>query len=127
MMQAITTLRVESQSGEVYILTQAYEAFNLKYDEHLSTSIPGSWKYTKPDGKPDVLQQIEHGALSVVGGYRNLGRLYRGIICPTLRQYTLSGDGINMTDGLILATTYKQVKRIPHILLLLMTAGVYGK
>jgi endoglucanase len=94
-------LRVESQSGEVYILVQAYEAFNVKYDE---TSIDQNTKVTEihqPDGKPDILQQIEHGALSVVGGYRNLGRLYRGIISPTLRQYVLLGDGITMTDGLI--------------------------
>ena len=60
----------------------------------------------QPDGKPDILQQIEHGALSVVGGYRNLGRLYRGIICPEKRQYVLLGDGSTMTDGLIY---YKQL------------------
>jgi endoglucanase len=94
-------LRVESQSGEVYILTQTYEAFNLQYDE---TSIDQQTRMVEihqPDGKPDLLQQIEHGVLSVVNGYRSLGRLYRGIICPTLRQYVLLGDGVNMTDGLI--------------------------
>ncbi len=94
-------LRVESQSSEVYILTQVYEAFGVKYDE---TSVDQHSRIVEihlPDGKPDILQQIEHGALSVIGGYRNLGRLYRGIICPTLRQYVLLGDGINMTDGLI--------------------------
>ena len=48
-----------------------------------------------------MLQQIEHGALSVVGGYKNLGRLYRGIICPEKRQYVMLGDGSTMTDGLI--------------------------
>jgi hypothetical protein len=100
-------LRVESQSGEVYILTQAYEAFNLKYDETSVDQHSRIVEIHQPDGKPDVLQQIEHGALSVVGGYRNLGRLYRGIICPTLRQYTLLGDGINMTDGLIFSDNLK--------------------
>ncbi|HWR74730.1 MAG TPA: glycoside hydrolase family 9 protein, partial [Bacteroidales bacterium] len=100
-------LRVESQSGEVYILTQAYEAFNIKYDETSVDQHSRIVEIHQPDGKPDVLQQIEHGALSVVGGYRNLGRLYRGIICPTLRQYTLLGDGINMTDGLIFSDNLK--------------------
>lgn len=100
-------LRVESQSGEIYILTQAYEAFNLKYDETSVDQHSRIVEIHQPDGKPDVLQQIEHGALSVVGGYRNLGRLYRGIICPTLRQYTLLGDGINMTDGLIYSDNLK--------------------
>lgn len=94
-------LRVESQSGEVYILTQTYEAFNIEYDETSIDQYSRVVEIHQPDGKPDILQQIEHGALSVVGGYRNMGRLYRGIICPSLRQYVLLGDGINMTDGLI--------------------------
>src|SRR5690606_17250112 len=38
---------------------------------------------------------------SIVGGYQSLGRFYRGIICPTLRQYVLLGDGSTMTDNLI--------------------------
>ncbi|HEY9154070.1 MAG TPA: glycoside hydrolase family 9 protein, partial [Opitutaceae bacterium] len=52
-----------------------------------------------PDGKPDVLQQIEHGALTIVGGYKSLGRLYRGIQTATLRQYVLLGDAADMTDN----------------------------
>jgi endoglucanase len=55
----------------------------------------------QPDGKPDVLQQIEHGALTVVGGYRALGRFYRGIISPTLRQYTHLGDFAAQTDNVV--------------------------
>lgn len=100
-------LRVESQSGEVYILVQAFEAFDIKYDE---TSVDQNSRIVEihqPDGKPDILQQIEHGALSVVSGYRNLNRLYRGIICPTLRQYVLLGDGVNMTDGFIHSAALK--------------------
>ena len=54
-----------------------------------------------PDGKSDILQQIEHGVISILSGYNSLGRLYRGIICPTLRQYVLLGDGVNMTDNVI--------------------------
>jgi len=46
------------------------------------------------------LQQIEHGVLSVVGGYRALGRLYRGIISSRLRQYVHLGDSSTMTDGI---------------------------
>jgi hypothetical protein len=94
-------LRVESQSGEVYILVMTYEAFNIKYDE---TSIDQKTRIVEihqPDGRPDILQQIEHGALSVIGGYKNLGRLYRGIIESDKRQYILLGDGSTMTDGLI--------------------------
>lgn len=99
-------LRVESQSGEVYILVNAYEAFGINYDETSIDQLTRIVEIHQPDGKPDILQQIEHGALSVVGGYRNLGRLYRGIICPEKRQYVLLGDGSTMTDGLIY---YKQL------------------
>ncbi|MDX9947881.1 MAG: glycoside hydrolase family 9 protein [Bacteroidales bacterium] len=94
-------LRVESQSGEVYILIGAYEAFGVDYDETSVDQHTRIVEIHQPDGKPDLLQQIEHGALSVVGGYRNLGRLYRGIICPEKRQYVMLGDGSTMTDGLI--------------------------
>lgn len=93
-------LRVESQSGEFYILTLAYEAFNVNYD---ATTIDQDTRITEihqPDGKNDILQQIEHGVLSVVGGYRALGRLYRGIIENDLRQYVHLGDSAVMTDGI---------------------------
>jgi len=93
-------LRVESQAGEAYILTLAYEAFNVNYD---ATSIDHAKRVVEihqPDGKNDILQQIENGLLSVVGGWRSLGRLYRGIIENNLRQYVHLGDAGSITDGL---------------------------
>lgn len=92
-------LRVESQAGESYILSRAYEAFHPDIDV---TSIDQGRRVTEihqPDGKNDVLQQIENGALSIVAGYKAFGRLYRGIICNSLRQYVLLGDAASMTDG----------------------------
>ncbi len=94
-------LRVESQAGETYILALTYEAFGLDYDV---TSIDQHVRVTEihqPDGKPDLLQQIENGALTVIGGYRALGRLYRGIICNDLRQYVMLGDASAMTDNVM--------------------------
>ena len=94
-------LRVESQADTIHGLVLAWELFQVDYD---NTSIDQKTLVTEirqPDGKPDVLQQIEHGVLSVVGGYRALGRLYRGIIEPTLRQYVFLGDGANMTDNVV--------------------------
>ncbi len=93
-------LRVESQSGEFYNLALAFEEFGVDYDV---TTIDQTAKITEihqPDGKNDILQQIEHGVLSVVAGYNALGRLYRGIICNNLRQYVLMGDASTMTDGI---------------------------
>jgi hypothetical protein len=42
---------------------------------------------------------MEHGLLSIIGGYKSLGRLYRGIIEPTNRQYVHLGDAANITDN----------------------------
>ena len=64
----------------------------MTYDETTIDEEHREVRIHQPDGKPDVLQQIEHGALSIVGGYRSMGRLYRGIIEPTLRQYVMLGD-----------------------------------
>lgn len=94
-------LRVESQSGTTYMLALAYEHFAVDYDNTTIDPKNNVVEMLRPDGVPDVLQQIEHGVRTVVGGYESLGRLYRGIICPTLRQYTLLGDGSVMTDNLV--------------------------
>ena len=94
-------LRIESQSGEVFILSAAYEEFNVQRDNTLIDQNLRLVEIREPDGVPDMLQQIEHGLLTVVGGYQALGRLYRGIIVPTLTQYVLGGDFSGQTDNLI--------------------------
>lgn len=89
-------LRVESQSGEFYTLALAYESFNVHYDATTIDQDRRIVEIHQPDGKNDILQQIEHGVLSVVGAYRALGRLYRGIIESDLRQYVHLGDSASM-------------------------------
>lgn len=89
-------LRVESQSGEFYTLALAYEEFNVYYDATTIDQEERIVEIHQPDGKNDILQQIEHGVLSVVGAYRALGRLYRGIIESDLRQYVHLGDSASM-------------------------------
>jgi len=92
-------LRVESQADTIYGLALVHEAFDARYDNTTIDQEHRVAELHRPDGKADVLQQIEHGMLSVVGGYRALGRLYRGIITPTLRQYVLLGDPATGTDN----------------------------
>ena len=92
-------LRVESQSGEVYILALARECFGVSWDATTIDQKKRLVEIHQPDGRDDLLQQVEHGMLSVVGGWNALGRLYRGIICNDLRQYVLLGDAAAMTDG----------------------------
>lgn len=100
-------LRVESQAGTVQLLSLAWEEFKPDMD---ATSIDQKARRVEihiPDGKIDILQQIEHGALTLLGGYENLGRVYRGIISPTLPQYTLVGDVSTQTNNLNYNRTIK--------------------
>ena len=94
-------LRIESQAGETYILALAYEAFRPDLDVTSIDQINRVTEIHQADGKNDMLQQVENGALSVVSSYLALGRLYRGIITNNLRQYVLLGDAAAMTDGKI--------------------------
>ncbi len=94
--------RIESQIGTILTLAYAYEEFNLTHDQTLINQEEGVVEIHHPDGKPDVLQQIEHGLLTVLGSYKHLnGNLYRGILCPTLRQYAMLGDASSMTDNVV--------------------------
>ncbi|MGK9475829.1 glycoside hydrolase family 9 protein [Melioribacter sp. OK-6-Me] len=93
-------LRIESQSETVYKLSLAYEIFHPEIDVTTIDQKNQIVEIHIPDGKNDLLQQIEHGLLSIVNSYESLGRLYRGIICRDLRQYVLLGDPVNMTNNL---------------------------
>jgi hypothetical protein len=94
-------LRIESQADTVHGLALAVEEFGLDYDNTTIDQDNQIVELLRPDGKPDALQQIEHGLLSVLGAYRSLGRLYKGIIEPGLRQYQHLGDASTVTDNRI--------------------------
>ncbi|WP_089759412.1 glycoside hydrolase family 9 protein [Chitinophaga terrae (ex Kim and Jung 2007)] len=103
-------LRVESQAETIHGLVLAFENFHLNYDNTTIDQATRVVEIQRPDGKPDALQQIEHGLFSVVNGYRSLGRFYRGIIEPTLRQYVLLGDPVNLTDNVDFNTLHHNGK-----------------
>lgn len=94
-------LRIESQAGESYILALAYEAFHPDIDVTSIDQVNHICEIHQADGKNDILQQVENGALTVINSWLALGRPYRGIICNSLRQYVLLGDASAMTDGKI--------------------------
>lgn len=94
-------LRIESQADEVYVLATAFEEFGIDHDETTVDQANRLARIHQPDGRPDILQQVEHGVLNILGGYHGLGRLYRGVIVPSLKQYVLLGDVANSTDNLL--------------------------
>ncbi len=94
-------LRIESQIETVHGLALAYEEFKVDYDGTTIDPVNRVVEIQRPDGKPDVLQQIEHGLATVLGGHRALGRFYRGIIVPTKRQYVHLGEFSMQTDNVV--------------------------
>jgi hypothetical protein len=94
-------IRTQSQYGTVLMLVNTWESFGLKRD---TTMIDYERKFVDlhvPDGKPDLLQQIEHGTIALLAQFNAVGHAIHGIIVPTIEQYTHLGDGVTMTDNLV--------------------------
>jgi hypothetical protein len=94
-------LRTQTIYGTVMNLVQSWETFNLTRDE---TYIDQQTRYTdihRPDGKSDILQQIEHGTLQLLAQHKTVGYAINGIVEAHLDQYTHLGDAVTKTDNLI--------------------------
>jgi endoglucanase len=78
----------------------SWEQFGLKRDETLVDQKGRYVDIHHPDGKPDLLQQIEHGTLQLVAQYKNIGFAVRGINFRNLHQYHHLGDASTITDNL---------------------------
>jgi endoglucanase len=92
-------LRTQSQYAVVSTLAQAYETFAIDWDE---TTVREAERYVairRPDGVPDLIQQIEHGTRWLLAQYRAFGHAIPGIVEPTLDQYTHLGDAVTKTDN----------------------------
>lgn len=93
-------IQTGSHNSVILSFADAWENFGTNRDE---TFIDQATRYVdihRPDGKPDLLQQLEHGTLNVVAQLQNIGHPARGIIVPNLHQYHHLGDAINETDNL---------------------------
>jgi hypothetical protein len=92
-------LAAGSQANVTLLLSLIRETFGLPTDQ--TTIDPGGRLVVlhAPDGKPDVLQQVEHGAENLLSGYRAVGRSFGGIIEGSVVQYSLLGDTASMTDN----------------------------
>ena len=96
-----------SHAGTIMSLVDTWEAFKPQRDQ---TFIDEAHHYVdihRPDGKPDLLQQIRHGALQMAAQYKALGRAVRGIVDPRLFQYTHLGDASTQTDNLLFDPSLK--------------------
>jgi endoglucanase len=94
-------LEEPAQLSVIQSLALAYRAFNLKYDELMVDEVARQVEMHRPDGVPDTVQQVKHGALLILAQFHNIGHSIRGTHEPDLRQYTHLGDGASKTDGRI--------------------------
>lgn len=94
-------IRTQSQYATVMTLVDAWEAFGIDRDQTLIDQQRRYVDLHHPDGKPDIIQQIEHGALALIAQHRSCGHAIPGIIVGDISQYTHLGDGVTMTDNLI--------------------------
>jgi len=94
-------LEEPAQLSVIQSLALAYREFNLKYDELTVDEAARSVEMHRPDGVPDTVQQVKHGALLILAQFHNIGHAIRGTHEPDLRQYTQVGDGASKTDGRI--------------------------
>jgi hypothetical protein len=78
----------------------SWEDFNLNRDETFVDQKTRFVEIHRPDGKPDILEQIEHGTLQLVAQFKNIGFAVRGINFPRLHQYHRLGDASTITDNL---------------------------
>ena len=93
-------IQTGSHNSVISSFVDAWEEFGVKRDE---TYIDEKTHYVdihRPDGKPDILQQIEHGTLNLVAQVKNIGYPVRGIVSPKLYLYNHLGDASTITDNL---------------------------
>ncbi|MDR0939033.1 MAG: glycoside hydrolase family 9 protein [Mediterranea sp.] len=94
-------IQTPSQQQTVQSLVDVWEEFKPERDQ---TTVDQRKLYTEihlPDGKPDLLQQIEHGTLQLAAQVKAIGYAIPGINESHLYQYRHLGDAVTKTDGII--------------------------
>lgn len=94
-------LRTQTHYHTVMSLVDVWERFRPARDETSIDQRDRRVEIHRPDGVPDLLQQIEHGTLMLIAQHRVFGHAIPGIVEPDLGQYTHLGDAVSKTDGRI--------------------------
>ena len=89
-----------SNINVVQNFVHAWESFKPMRDQ---TFVDQEQRYVelhRPDGKPDVLQFIEHGTLQLVAQAEIIGHMAQTLSNSVLYNYHHLGDAASLTDGL---------------------------
>ena len=100
-------LRTQTHARVITDLALAWEVFHVDWDQTTVDEEQRLVQIHRPDGSPDVLQQVRHGVLALLAQYEAFGHAIPGIIEPTLQEYTHLGDAASQTDGRIYAARLK--------------------
>ena len=92
-------LAAGSQAQTTFVLALIREEFGLDSDQTTVNKDERLVLLHTPDGVPDIVQQVAHGAENLLSGYRATGHSFSGIISRRLDQYVHVGDGSVMTDN----------------------------
>ncbi|MBR2064541.1 MAG: glycoside hydrolase family 9 protein [Bacteroidales bacterium] len=93
--QAGTVIGMTSQ------LSDLWEKFNPERDQTFIDQKTQFVDMHRPDGTPDVIQQVEHGVINLIAQVENIGFVAQGIVQVNMWQYPFLGDGGSQTDGLL--------------------------
>jgi hypothetical protein len=94
-------IRTQTQYAVIRTLVGIWEDYRPTRDQTLVDQKLRHVEIHVPDGKPDMLQQIEHGVLYLASMYDAVGHAVHGVVEPDVAQYTHLGDAASKTDGLI--------------------------
>ena len=96
-----------AHAATIQSLVDTWESFKPQRDQTFVDQASRFVDIHRPDGKPDLLQQIEHGTLQVAAHYKAYGRLARGMTDSFLHRYHHLGDASTQTDNLLYDPTLK--------------------
>ncbi len=82
-------------------LSTLWEVFRPERDQTYIDQVTQYVDIHRPDGVPDIIQQIQHGSLNVNAQVENIGFVAQGIIQSNMHQYHHLGDAQALTDNLI--------------------------
>jgi len=94
-------IRTQTQYAVVRSLVGIWEDHKPARDQTLVDQELRRVEMHVPDGKPDLLQQIEHGVRYLASMYDAVGYAVHGVVEPDVAQYTHLGDAASKTDGLV--------------------------
>ena len=93
-------IETSSNINVVQNLIRTWDLFKPQRDKTFVSQEQRYVELHRPDGKPDILQFIEHGILNLVAQAEQIGHMSSTLSNSVLDNYHHLGDAASITDGL---------------------------